>query len=142
MKTTLAKESDIHHDWILVDASEKVLGRLAVKTADVLRGRNKVIYDPHMDTGDFVVVVNARKVRLTGKKNEKKIYQSFTGYRSGLKEVKASVVRERKPERMIKEAVRGMLPKNRLMRDVFKRLKVYPDAWHPHEAQKPQPASF
>lgn len=142
MKTTLVKESDIQHGWILVDASEKVLGRLAVKIANALRGRNKVIYDPHLDTGDFVVVINARKVRLTGKKDEKKIYKSFSGYRSGLKEIKASVVRERKPERMILEAVKGMLPKNRLMREVFGRLKVYPDAEHPHAAQKPQPAAF
>lgn len=142
MKTTLAKESDIKHGWVLVDASEKVLGRLAVKIANVLRGRDKVVYDPHMDTGDFVVVINARKVRLTGKKDEKKIYKSFSGYRDGLKEVKASVVRERKPERMIREAVRGMLPKNRLMRKVFGRLKVYPDAEHPHAAQEPRPASF
>ena len=95
-----------------------------------------------MDTGDFVIVINARKVRLTGKKDDKKIYKSFSGYRSGLKEVKASVVRERKPERMIQEAVKGMLPKNRLMREVFGRLKVYPDAAHPHAAQKPQPAAF
>jgi len=142
MKTTLVKESDIKHGWVLVDASEKVLGRLAVKIANVLRGRDKVVYDPHMDTGDFVVVINARKVRLTGKKDEKKIYKSFSGYRGGLKEVKASVVRERKPERMIRDAVRVMLPKNRLMRKVFGRLKVYPDAEHPHAAQKPRPASF
>ena len=142
MKTTWVKESDIKHGWVLVDASEKVLGRLAVKIANVLRGRDKVVYDPHMDTGDFVVVINARKVRLTGKKDEKKIYKSFSGYRDGLKEVKASVVRERKPERMIREAVRGMLPKNRLMRKVFGRLKVYPDAEHPHAAQEPRPASF
>lgn len=138
MKTTVPQASEIKHAWHLVDASEKSLGRLAVRVADVLRGKHKPIYTAHVDTGDYVVVINARKVKLTGKKEEQKIYTDFSGYRHGLKETKAAVIRAKNPERMVYDAVRRMLPKNRLMRSAFKRLKVYPDAEHPHAAQAPQ----
>ena len=138
MKTTLPKDPGQDRDWYLVDASGEPLGRLAVKIADVLRGKNKPTFTPHVDTGAFVVVVNAEKVALTGRKEEQKIYQRYSGYRSGLKEFKASVVRERHPDRMILQAVRGMLPKNKLSRGTFGRLKVYAGGEHPHEAQKPQ----
>ena len=139
MKTTIPRESDITRQWLLVDASDQPLGRLAVKIADRLRGKHKPTFTPHVDTGDFVVVVNARRVKLTGRKDEQKTYVNFSGFRSGHKVIKASVVRERNPERMVYDAVRRMLPKNRLMRTVFQRLKVYPEAEHPHAGQHPQP---
>lgn len=137
MKTTILKEQDVKRTWLLVDASDKTLGRLAVKLADMIRGRNKATYTPHVDGGDFVVVINARKVRLTGSKEEQKVYWSFSGHRGGYKRVLAARMRERHPERMIYRAVKGMLPNNRLARTSFKRLKVYPGAEHPHAAQKP-----
>ena len=138
MTTTLPGVNDIERKWILVDATEKPLGRLAVEISKVLRGRNKVIYTPHVDTGDFVVVVNAEKVKLTGNKEEQKIYQRFSGYRSGLKEDTAAEVRARHPEHLIELAVKGMMPKNRLAAGMLKRLKVYAGAEHPHAAQKPE----
>ena len=138
MKTTLAKETEISRDWILVDATDKVLGRLAVKIANILRGRHRPTYTPHVDTGDFVVVINAEKVKLTGKKDEQKLYQRYSGYRGGLKEEKASKIRERHPERLIQLAVKGMMPKNVLSRTAFGRLKVYAGSEHPHAAQNPQ----
>ena len=139
MKTTIPKETDIQHTWYLVNATDKVLGRLAVKIANTIRGKNKPIFTPHIDTGDYVIVINAGKVKLTGKKEDQKIYMNYSGYRGGLKKTKASVIRESNPERMIYDAVRRMLPKNRLMREVIKRLKVYKGDQHPHEAQNPQP---
>ena len=138
MKTTIPRTEDVRRNWLLTDATDQPLGRLAVKIADRLRGKHKPTYTPHVDTGDFVVVINARCVKLTGKKNDQKIYEDFSGYRGGLKKIKASVIRERNPERMIYDAVKRMLPKNRLMRTAFRRLKVYPDAEHPHAAQNPQ----
>ncbi len=138
MKTTLVKEKDIARKWYIINASGKTLGRMAVKIANILRGKNKVTFAPHQDLGDFVVVINAKEVKLTGKKEEQKIYRSFSGYRGGLSEHPASFIRERCPERLVKDAVRRMLPKNRLMRTVFKRLKVYPGSEHPHSAQKPE----
>lgn len=138
MKTTIPKETDIQRAWYLVNASDKVLGRLAVKIANIVRGKNKSIFTPHIDTGDFVVVINAGKVKLTGKKEDQKMYVNYSGYRGGLKQTKASVIRERNPERMIYDAVRRMLPKNRLMRKAINRLKVYAGDQHPHEAQNPQ----
>lgn len=138
MKTTLPKEADICRAWYLINAENKVLGRLAVKIANRVRGKIKPTYTPHIDVGDFVVVINARKVKLTGKKDSEKMYVHYSGYRNGHKALKASVIRERNPERMIYDAVKRMLPKNRLMRTVFKRLKVYPDAEHPHAAQNPK----
>ena len=138
MKTTIAKQAELAREWHLVDASDQVLGRLAVKIANALRGRNKPTYTPHVDTGDFVIVINADKVKLTGNKEEQKIYQRYSGYRGGLKETKASVLRERHPERLIQLAVKGMMPKNARSRAAFKRLKVYAGESHPHEAQHPK----
>ncbi len=138
VKTTLPATSDIERTWHLVDAEDKVLGRLAVKIANVLRGRDKPIYTPHIDTGDFVVVINAEKVKLTGRKDEQKMYQRYSGYRGGQKETKAADLRAKHPERLIQFAVKGMLPKNALCRQAFKRLKVYAGTGHPHEAQDPQ----
>lgn len=142
MKTTLPKADEISRAWLLVDADGKILGRLATKIANVLRGRTKPIYTPHIDTGDFVVVVNAEKVKLTGKKEEQKMYDRYSGYRSGLKRTKASVLRERHPERLIILAVKGMMPKNHLAKDAMKRLKVYAGSGHPHTAQNPQPVEL
>lgn len=138
MKTTLAKNPGNERDWKVVDADGQTLGRLAVKIANVLRGRDKPTYTPHVDTGAFVVVVNAEKVKLTGRKEEQKIYQRYSGHRGGLKETKASDVRARHPERLIRSAVRGMLPHNTLNRGVFSRLKVYAGPEHPHAAQQPR----
>jgi large subunit ribosomal protein L13 len=121
----------------MVDAGGRTLGRLAVEIANLLRGKNRPDYTPHIDRGCFVVVTNAGKVRLTGKKEDKKIYAFYSGYRSGLKEMKASTLRERHPDRLVRLAVRGMLGKNRLGRKMFRRLKVYASAGHPHGAQKP-----
>ncbi|MDA1044625.1 MAG: 50S ribosomal protein L13 [Verrucomicrobia bacterium] len=137
MKTTLPKDPGENRPWIVIDANGQHLGRLAVHIANVLRGKNKPTFTPHVDTGDFVVVVNAEKVTLTGKKEEQKIYQNFSGWRGGLKETKAGDLRARHPERMIQHAVKGMLPKNNLSRQMFSRLKVYVGAEHPHAAQQP-----
>ena len=138
MKTYLAKPGEIVRTHILYDANGAALGRLAVKIANALRGKDKPTYTPHVDTGNFVIVVNAAKVLLTGKKNERKIYESFSGYRSGHKEVPAYEVRRHRPERMIKEAVWGMLPHGRLGRALFRKLRVYAGPEHPHQAQKPE----
>ena len=139
MKTFMPKEADIVREWFVVDATDKPAGRLAVVIADVLRGRNKPTYTPHVDTGAFVVVVNAEKIKLTGNKEEKKIYQDFSGYNSGLKESTAKEIRERNPERIIEQAVKGMLPTNRQTRQTLKRLKVYTGSSHPHAAQQTRP---
>lgn len=139
MKTTLPEISQIQRTWYVVDASQKVLGRLAVKIANVVRGKTKPLFTPHIDTGDFVVVINADKVRLTGKKETQKIYATYSGFRGGRRTATAAHIRARNPERMIYDAVRRMLPKNRLMRQAFKRLKVYAGSDHPHAAQQPQP---
>lgn len=138
MKTSLPKDPGDNRAWFLVDAKDKPLGRLAVKIANILRGKNKAIFAPHVDIGDFVVVTNADKVKLTGRKEHQKTYKRYSGFRGGLKEIKASVVRERHPERLIELAVRGMLPKNNLSRKLFTRLKVYAGEQHPHAAQNPR----
>lgn len=138
MKTFIPDVKDVKRDWILVDASEKPLGRLAVQISNLLRGRNKPTFTPHVDTGAFVVVINAGKVALSGKKNETKVYKTYSGYRDGLKLIPVARVRERHPERIVEHAVKGMLPKNTLARDMYKRLKVYAGAKHPHEAQTPK----
>ncbi len=138
MKTTMPNEADIIREWFVVDAADKPAGRLAVVIADVLRGRNKPTYTPHIDTGDFVVVINADKIKLTGNKEENKIYQDYTGYSSGLKETKAKDIRAKHPERIITQAVKGMLPANRMSRQTLTRLKVYAGAEHPHAAQQVQ----
>lgn len=138
MKTTLVKEAEIERKWYLVDAAGKPAGRLAVEIAALLRGKHKPVYAPHQDLGDFIVVINAAKVALTGTKEDRKIYQHYTGYPSGLKEFTARTIRQKHPERIIRQAVRGMLPKNNLGRRVIKRLKIYPGAEHPHVAQEPE----
>ena len=137
-KTTLPKDPGDNRDWLLVGAKDKILGRLAVDIANALRGKNKPLYANHIDIGSFVVVINADKVKLTGRKEEQKVYQRYSGHRGGLKETKASALREKHPDQLIKLAVRGMLPKNTMGRNVFKRLKAYAGSEHPHAAQKLQ----
>ncbi len=139
MKTSLPKTSDIQRAWHLVDASGKPLGRLAVKVANLLRGRNKAIFTPHIDTGDFVIVINAKDVKLTGSKDQKKVYARYSGYRSGHKVTTVKTMRERHPERIIQKAVEGMLPDNKMSRVIAKRLKVYANGHHPHASQTPAP---
>ncbi len=137
MKTFLPKT--VQRTWWLVDAEGKTLGRLATEIARLLMGKHKPIYTPHIDTGDFVVVINAEKVVLTGNKWEDKIYYRHSGYPGGLKAIRARDLRERFPERVIQLAVRRMLPKNKLGRRMFRRLKVYAGPAHPHQAQQPRP---
>jgi len=137
MKTYQAKKEEVEHQWYLVDAEGKVLGRLATELAKILRGKNKPIYTPHVDTGDFVIVVNAGKVALTGKKMKDKIYYHHTGYPGGIREMSAEKLLAKKPTEMIRIAVKGMLPKNSLGRQMIQKLKIYAGAKHPHEAQKP-----
>lgn len=137
MKTFLPKQGEIDQKWWVVDATDLVLGRLAVKIADTIRGKNKPIYTPHLDCGDFVVVINADKVMLTGRKETQKIYQDYTGYMGGLKERPLATIRARNPERLIRQAVWGMMPKGRLGRAQFRKLKIYAGPEHPHEAQQP-----
>jgi large subunit ribosomal protein L13 len=137
MKSRFAKKSEVERKWHVVDAKDKVLGRLAVKIAVQLRGKNKPIFTPNADTGDFVIVVNAEKVKLTGKKLDDKIYYSHSGYPGGLKAESARHRLQRKPEKVITDAVWGMLPKGRLGRALLKKLKVYRGTEHPHSAQKP-----
>jgi large subunit ribosomal protein L13 len=138
MKTFSAKAEETKQDWYVVDASGKVLGRLASQIALRLRGKHKAIYTPHVDTGDFIVVLNAEKITLTGKKLTDKIYYSYSGYPGGLRETAAGKMLAEKPENLIRIAVAGMLPKNNLGRKMLKKLKVYSGNAHPHEAQCPQ----
>ena len=138
MSTVSAKKNEVARQWFIVDASGVVLGRLATKVASVLKGKHKTIYTPHVDTGDFVVVINADKVRLTGKKLEEKSYVHHSGYPGGLKSITAEKLLKTKPEEVIKSAVKGMLPKNPMGRDMILKMKVYPGSAHPHEAQKPE----
>lgn len=142
MKTYLPKVDAIDHKWHVVDAEGQVLGRLATRIADLLRGKHKATFTPHMDTGDFVVVINAEKVRVTGRKEMDKKYHRFSGWASGHKEVNVATVRARHPERLIEKAVRGMVPHNRLGRKLFSKLKVVKGPTHPFQAQKPQPLSL
>lgn len=139
MTTPLPKVSEIERKWYVVDATGRVLGRLATQIAMRLRGKHKPIFTPHMDTGDFIIVVNADKVQLTGKKLDDKIYYRHTGYLGGLKTMNARQMLARKPEEALRLAVRGMLPKNRLGRQLLKKLKIYRGAEHPHQAQGPEP---
>jgi large subunit ribosomal protein L13 len=139
MRTFSAKASEIERKWYLVDAKNQPLGRVAVKVANLLRGKQKPIFTPHVDSGDFVVVINADKVRLTGKKETQKEYMSFSGYVGGHKSETVERRRTRRPELLIERAVKGMIPHNRLGRAVFTKLKVYRGEQHPHEAQQPIP---
>lgn len=138
MKTYSAKPHEVEQKWLLVDADGLTLGRMATEIATRLRGKNKAEYTPHVDTGDFVVVINAEKVKVTGKKVTDKIYYSHSGFPGGLKTISFGELQEKAPERVIKLAVKGMLPKNPLGRAMFKKLKVYAGADHPHGAQQPQ----
>ena len=137
MKTFVPQNPGENRRWVVVDADGKSVGRLAVTIANALRGKDRPTFTPHVDTGDFVIVVNAAKVRLTGRKEEQKTYMSYSGFRSGLKIQSAAQVRASHPERIIQHAVRGMLPKNKLAIQMMRRLKVYAGAEHPHAAQKP-----
>jgi len=137
MATTLPKASEIIRSWYVVDAEGQILGRLASRIARVLTGKNKPSYTPFLDTGDHVVVINAEKIVLTGSKELKKVYFRHTGYPGGIRQARVEEVRAKQPERLIESAVRGMLPKNRLGRVQFKKLKVYQGGKHPHEAQQP-----
>jgi len=138
MKSYLAKKGEITPKWYIVDASNQVLGKLAVTIANILRGRNKPQYTPHIDTGDFVIVTHAEKVAVTGKKEEQKEYMFYSGYKGNEYRRNMSDFRKKSPEFIIHHAVKGMLPKNRLASAMLKKLKVYKGKAHPHEAQQPQ----
>ena len=138
MKTFSAKASEIDRKWWIIDAEDQVLGRVAVKAANLLRGKEKAILTPHVDTGDFVVVINAEKVRVTGKKEEQKKFMSFSGFVGGHKSESVRARRARHPELLVEHAVRGMIPHTKLGRAVYRKLKVYKGAEHPHAAQQPQ----
>ena len=137
MKTPTVKKEDLQRDWHVVDADGKVLGRLASEVAKILRGKHKPIYSPHLDTGDHVIVINAEKVVLTGKKPQNKLYYRHSGYPGGLKTISYERMAARHPDRALRMAIKGMLPHNALGRQIFRKLRVYAGAEHPHSAQKP-----
>ncbi|MEA2102700.1 MAG: 50S ribosomal protein L13 [Thermodesulfobacteriota bacterium] len=138
MKTYVAKKGEVTKEWVLIDATDKVLGRISADIASILRGKTKPEYTPHEDVGDFVVVVNAEKIRLTGKKWEDKTYYRHSGYMGGIKSITARKLLEKSPEDILMHAVKGMLPRNSLGRTQLKKLKVYAGGTHPHEAQMPR----
>ena len=138
MKSYIAKPAEVERKWYVIDAEDKTLGKIASEVASILRGKKKPIYTPHVDTGDYVIVINAEKVRVTGKKEEQKIYKSHSGYPGGLKETTLRELRAKKPEEIIRHAVKGMMPKGKLGRQMFKKLKVYAGPEHPHTAQNPE----
>ena len=138
MKTFSAKAHEVKRDWFVIDATDVVLGRLASEVASRLRGKHKAVYTPHVDTGDYIVIVNAEKVRVTGNKEKAKTYYNHSGYPGGMKSHTVEKVRESHPERLIETAVKGMLPKNPLGRAMFRKLKVYAGPEHQHQAQQPQ----
>ena len=142
MRTYTAKPHEVEREWYVVDATDQTLGRLATRIATVLRGKHKPIYTPHVDCGDFVIVVNADKVRVTGRKMEQKFYYRHSGYPGGLKQISLRDQLDKHRERVIRFAVRGMLPKSRLGRKMIKKLKIYASANHPHQAQQPKPFEF
>ena len=142
MKTYSIKADEIHKDWFVADAENKALGRLASKVAQILKGKHKPTYTPHMDMGDFVVVVNAEKIRVSGIKEMQKTYFSHSGYPGGTKEVDLYTMRRRHPERVIQNAVKGMLPHNRLGRQMMRNLKIYSGPDHPHSSQQPKVMEF
>lgn len=139
MKTLSARPQDVEHDWYVVDAENQTLGRLAAAVARRLRGKHKASYTPHVDTGDYIVVVNAEKVRVTGKKQTDKVYYRHSGYPGGIKAARFEEMIAKQPEQVIEKAVKGMLPRNPLGRAVFRKLKVYAGSEHPHSAQQPKP---
>ena len=138
MKTYSAKAESVERDWYIVDAADKTLGRLATEVASRLRGKHKPEYTPHVDTGDYIVVINAEKVAVTGNKASKKIYYSHTEYPGGIKDISFEKLMEKAPERALQSAVKGMLPKGPLGREMFRKLKIYVGSEHPHTAQQPQ----
>ena len=138
MRTISARAEDVKRDWFLIDAEDKTLGRLATEVARRLRGKHKAIYTPHVDTGDYIVIINAEKVRVTGNKAKDKIYYTHSGYMGGLKQINFQDLIKKAPERVIEKAVKGMLPKNSLGRTMFRKLKVYAGKEHGHAAQQPQ----
>lgn len=138
-KTFVTKQEDVQREWLVVDATGQTLGRLATRIANILHGKHKPIYSPAVDVGDYVIVINAEKIHVTGRKLDKKIYYRHTGYPGGLKEITLRNLLQKHPARVIKFAVRGMLPKTRLGRRMFKKLKVYAGPEHPHTAQQPRP---
>lgn len=138
MKSYIAKPAEVERQWYVIDAEGKTLGKLASETASILRGKKKPTYTPHVDCGDYVIVINAEKVHVTGKKESKKIYKSYSGFPGGLKEITLGEMREKKPEEIIRHAVKGMMPKGKLGRQMYKKLKVYAGPEHPHAAQNPK----
>jgi len=138
MKTFVAKPLELERKWYVVDAAGKNFGRLASEVAKILRGKNKPIFTPYVDTGDYVIIINCEKVVFTGKKLDQKVYKTYSGYQSGLKETSYRHLMEKRPERAFEHAVKGMLPKNSLGRAMFKKLKVYKGPNHDHQAQKPE----
>ncbi len=142
MNTFSAKANEVPRKWWIIDANDQILGRVAAKAANLLRGKEKTIFTPHVDTGDFVVIINAEKVRVTGKKEEQKSYMSFSGFVGGHKSENFRARRERHPELLLERAIRGMIPHNRLGRSVYRKLKVYRGNLHPHAAQQPASISL
>ena len=138
MNTYMAKKSDIKREWFVIDAADKNLGRVASKAATILRGKHKAIYTPHVDCGDYVIVINAEKVKLTGNKLDQKMYYNHSGYPGGLRERNAKVMIEKYPEEMVERAIKGMLPHGRLGRQMYKKLFVYKGSEHKHQAQQPK----
>lgn len=142
MHTVSIRKEDVTRKWYVIDVKDKVLGRVASEVAKILRGKHKPVYTPHVDTGDYVIIVNADKVVMTGDKWSQKLYRWHTGYPGGFREVVADKMRQRHPERIIELAIRGMLPKNKLGRAMFRKLKVYTTENHPHAAQQPESLEF
>jgi large subunit ribosomal protein L13 len=138
VKSYMAKPAEVDHKWYVIDATDQTLGRLSSEVASMLRGKHKPIYTPHVDTGDFIIVINASKIRLTGNKLAQKKLRWHTGYPGGLKEIDYGTLLQKKPEKIIEAAVKGMLPHNHLGSAMFKKLKVYRGSEHPHQAQKPE----
>lgn len=139
MRTFTAKSAEVQRDWFVIDAADKVLGRVATEVARRLRGKHKPVYTPHVDTGDYIIIVNAEKIRVTGNKTKDKMYHHHTGYPGGLKSISFDKLIDKAPERVLQSAVKGMLPKGPLGREMFRKLKVYAGPEHQHTAQQPQP---
>lgn len=142
MSTFLAKHSEVERKWYIIDATDLVLGDVATKVASVLRGKHKPIYTPHVDTGDYVIIVNAEKIRVTGNKAEQKVYEHYTGYAGGLRQTPYKEVLAKHPHRILEHAIKGMLPKNPLGRQMYRKLYVYAGPDHPHAGQKPEVLEF
>lgn len=142
MKTFSAKKEDINPKWYIIDARGEVLGRLASRIAIIIRGKHRPIFTPHVDTGDYVIIINAGKVRLTGNKMKNKIYYHHTGYHGGIRNISAEKLLQKKPEEVLKKAIRGMLPKNSLGRQILKKAKIFASSEHTHVAQKPEPLTL